>query len=107
MQNVRLIGIAVRSNEFIDSGPGVHYEHGVKRCNVGRPRFHKRIKPFKTREYVEQIAQIVLRVVIIPARYGLRIVWRLNYQHIVFDCEFCSDGVERYASNLNNGLHWF
>ena len=101
VQDVRLVRVAVRSYQLINTRPGIRNKQRIQR---GVFCFHKGVEPFKTREYVEQVAQVVLCIVIIPARHGLRVIWRLNHQHIVLDCELGPYRIKRQAANLNDGL---
>jgi len=66
-----------------------------------------RVKFFETVKHVEQKIQVLLGVVVVPARHGLRVSGRLQHQDIVLYGEFGSNRVKRQQRNLENGLKRF
>jgi hypothetical protein len=65
------------------------------------------IKFFEAVKHVEQKIQVLLGVIIVPARHGLRVVGGLKHHDVVLNGEFGSHGVKCEQRNLKNCLQWF
>jgi len=109
LQYVRLVGLAIGSYELIYARFGKINEQRIQPMlhRLGGVCLVMRVKFFEAVKHVEQKIQVLLGVVVVPARHGLRIVGGLQRHDVGLNGELGSYGVKREQRNLQNGLQRF